>query len=71
MNNGYMTLLGAEEVSRAGNAISGAADQIQRAATSMDFTVDRLNNVLQEHVQRMEAVAERIERAMAKEPGHG
>jgi hypothetical protein len=58
----YVTLLGAEEVSRAARNIQGAADDLNRALAGFSDTVERLRVVLEEH-------AARIEKAM--EPHHG
>lgn len=38
----YITLLGAEDVSRAASRMESAAEQMQRAATAFDNTADRL-----------------------------
>lgn len=55
MSSEYIRLLGAEEVSQAARNICAAADQISRAASSFDNTVDRLARVLEEHAGRIEA----------------
>lgn len=53
--NGHMTLLGAEEVSRAASRMHDAAEQMQRAAMNIDGSVDRLVRALEDHAARVEA----------------
>lgn len=48
-----MHLSGSEDVLRAGHAISGAADQINRAASSFDNTGERLMRSLEDHAIRV------------------
>ena len=38
----YITLLGAEDVSRAASRMESAAEQMQRAASAFDHTAERL-----------------------------
>ena len=64
----YVTLLGAEQVQNAGHHIWGAAEQIRSASGNIDNSVFQLRQILDEFAGRMEAVAERIEKAM--EPTH-
>jgi hypothetical protein len=64
--SGHVTLLGAEEVSRAGSRISGAAEEMQRAASAFDEATHRMARAFEDAASRMEAAAERIERAMAQ-----
>jgi hypothetical protein len=46
-------LIGAEDVRRAGNEISSAADQIQRAASGFDNSAERLTRQLEDHAMRV------------------
>lgn len=55
----YVTLLGAEDVQRAGHVISEAASQMNLAATSFDASVDRLERILEDHATRIEAAQEK------------
>ena len=54
----YMTLLGAEQVGRAGHEISAAAGRIEAAARSFDGTVDRLQRLLDDHADRVRTALE-------------
>jgi hypothetical protein len=49
----YVSLLGAEDVALAGRNISGAADQMERAASSMDSFAERLIRALDDHAMRV------------------
>lgn len=61
----YVTLLGAENVQRAGHEISRAAERITWAASSIVDSNDRLIRALEDH-------AARVEQATAsKEEQHG
>lgn len=64
--SGAITLLGAEEVTRASSRMGSAADDMQRAAASFDTTADRLIRALNDAALLMVDAAERIERAMAQ-----
>lgn len=57
----YTTLLGAEQVADAARSISAAAAEMQRAATHLEYTTERL-------VRAFDVHASRIEEAMNKEP---
>ena len=59
--NGYVTLLGAEQVASAASTMVRAADDMQRAASQFDQVTERLVRALEEHASRIEAV-------MNKEP---
>lgn len=48
-------LVGSEDVRAAGSQISSAADNISRAASSFDSSIDVLRRVLEEHASRIEA----------------
>lgn len=54
MSKEYVTLIGTEEVARAGRAMLDAADTIQRAVMSFEFQVSRLEQILREHADRLE-----------------
>lgn len=62
----HITLMGAEEVSRAASRISGAADEMLRAASLIDESVHRMVLAFEGAASRMESVAERIEHALAQ-----
>jgi hypothetical protein len=51
----YVTLVGAEDVRRAGQNMSQAADEMLRAANQINDTVERLIRALDEHAARIEA----------------
>ena len=51
----YTTLLGAEDVARAGHNMQAAADQMQRAANQFDESITRLIRAMEEHATRIEA----------------
>jgi hypothetical protein len=51
----YMTLMGAEQVQRAGSSMATAAEKMEAAAGSISWSVDRLVRALEEHAQRIEA----------------
>lgn len=55
----YVTLLGAEDVRRAGHQMASAAEDINRALLSLDQTlslyVERVERALDEHAARIEA----------------
>jgi uncharacterized protein YukE len=53
----YVTLIGAEEVGRAGQNMRQAADEMQRAANQINDTVERFIRALDEHAARIEAAA--------------
>lgn len=50
----YVTLLGAENVQRAGHEISSAAERIAWAASSITESNDRLMRALDAHATRIE-----------------
>lgn len=50
----YMTLLGAEQVQSAANCMVSAADDMQRTASSISESVDRMVRALDEHAIRIE-----------------
>lgn len=54
----YMTLLGAEDVSRAGHNMEHAAEIMQRAASQFEATVERLIRALDDHATRIENAAQ-------------
>lgn len=55
--SGYVTLLGAEQVQAAANRMASAADDMQRAASSISESVERLVRALDDHAIRIEAAA--------------
>lgn len=51
--SGYVTLMGAEDVLRAGRSMQGAAETISRAAECIDTTAARLAQSLEDHATRI------------------
>jgi hypothetical protein len=56
----YVTLMGSEEVSRAGSRIAGAAGDMQRAADTMDNALERFGRAQEEHAGRMELILDKF-----------
>ena len=54
----YITLVGAEEVSRAATRMSSAADDMLRAASIYSEAVDRLNRQVEDQIMRLERLME-------------
>jgi len=52
----YVTLLGSEDVVRAGHNISGAADTMNRAAENFGYHVDRLEQILTTHIAELDRI---------------
>ncbi len=57
----HVILLGAEEVSRAGNRIQEAANTMQSAANSIQEAVQRLDTLLSNFSIQMTGIVERLE----------
>lgn len=55
----YITLMGAEDVSRAGSRMASAAEQMSRAAGSIDDALQRHQQFLDDWLMRFEAVMEK------------
>ncbi len=53
----YITLLGAEDVQRAGHTIAGAAERMNQAASSIDHTMEMFLRRYEELVVRQEVAA--------------
>lgn len=53
MSDKYVTLLGAEQVQSAGNTMRSAADQMQRAASSIDEALARHQRFLDDWLARL------------------
>ena len=51
----YITLMGAEDVSRAGHRMQSAAEQMSRAAGTIDEALFRHQRFLDEWLQRLES----------------
>jgi len=51
----YVTLMGAEQVQSAGNRMSSAAEQMSRAASSIDESLRQHQRFLDDWLQRFEA----------------
>lgn len=54
----YVTLLGAEDVRRAGAMMQQAADDMKRASASIEHSLRQFGDRMEDHVQRLEALAE-------------
>jgi hypothetical protein len=52
----YITLLGSENVERAGSCMSGAAAEMQRAASTVSCAIEQMGHI----VDRFEASANRL-----------
>ena len=52
----YVTLMGAEQVQSAGIRMAHAAEEMQRAASSIDESLRRHQQFLYEWLQRLEAI---------------
>lgn len=59
-------LIGAEDVRSAGNTISGAADEMKRAAGNIDYALQQHQRFMDDWLQRFEAVVDKL--AEAKQP---
>ncbi len=55
----YITLLGAEEVSRAASTMSSAASEMQRAASSMHSTMEVHHRFMDDWLQRFQTMMEK------------
>lgn len=58
----YVTLLGAEDVTRAAGRMENAADTISRAFASLEYVLNTFMYNFECAVVRMEAAAEKIEK---------
>lgn len=67
MTNQYITLIGAEDVARAGHTISSAADQMQSAASNMHDIVYRQQQYLEEWIGRFEEAVDKLVKAQQSE----
>lgn len=56
MSDRYVTLMGAEQVQTAGHAMSRAAEQMSRAAGSIDDSLLRHQRFLDDWLQRLEQI---------------
>lgn len=56
----YVTLLGAEDVQKAGHTISSAANQMQQAANSIAETFDRQQQQMEEWICRFEVAVNKL-----------
>ena len=50
----HITLLGYEQVERAGSAMRQAADEMQRAASTFEAAAERLTRAMEDHACRIE-----------------
>lgn len=58
----YITLLGAEDVQRAGHTISAAADRMAQAASSIDHTMEMFLRHYEELISRQMRVKEVVQK---------
>ena len=61
----HITLMGSEDVSRAGHRMQSAAEQMSRAASTIDDALFRHQRFLDEWIQRLEAVMQAKESSPA------
>lgn len=59
----YITLVGAEEVTRAAGRMQSAADQMSQAASSIDHSLEMFLRRFEELVVRMEEANKKEERS--------
>ena len=59
----YVTLMGVEKVESAGYTMRSAADQMQRAASSIDESLARHQRFLDDWLTRLEAALEKAQPA--------
>ena len=59
----YVTLMGAEKVESAGYTMRSAAEQMQRAASSIDESLARHQRFLDDWLTRLEAALEKAQPA--------
>ena len=64
----YITLMGSEDVSRAGSNIREAASTIYSAAGNLDQSCHTLRQILEDSLNRFEELIGRIEKAMQPPP---
>lgn len=56
----YVTLLGAEDVRHAGNAMRSAADDMRNAASTIDTALFQQRQFMDDWLQRFEAAIEKL-----------
>lgn len=56
----YVTLLGAEDVQRAGHTISSAANSMQSAASSIAQTAEQQQQYMEEWIGRFETAVDKL-----------
>lgn len=71
MASSYVTLLGAEQIERAGYAIRGAADDMTRAAGSICESIATMNSLVDRFEQAAEKIDAAVERLILDYPGGG
>ena len=54
----YVNLLGAEDVARAGRSIQSAAEEMRRAASSIDETMSRSRQFMDDWLERLRGIIE-------------
>lgn len=62
----YVTLMGSEQVQSAGRSISGAADQMSRAASEISSALERHQRQMDDWLCRFEYIVDKMNEA--KEP---
>ena len=55
----YMTLMGSEDVARAGSRMSSAADDMCRAASNFDCSVESLKRFLDDFLIKLQDIMEK------------
>lgn len=60
----YVTLLGAEDVRRAGSAMSSAAGEMQRAASAFESVMERHQRFMDDWLARFEENIDRMLKAI-------
>lgn len=63
-----MHLMGSEDVARAGRAIDGAADSMQRTASNIDGSVQQLDRIVARFEDAVRVYAAAVERLILDGP---
>jgi len=58
--NDFIHLTGTEDVARAGRNISQAADKMASAASSIEYSLDRVQTIMNDFIQNLETLIEKI-----------
>lgn len=68
MSDKYVTLIGAEQVERAGYKVAEAADQMMRAAGYMDEAMQRHQRFMDDWLSRLEQAIEKMNPPKPEQP---